>query len=109
MENIPAYIRRHPGHEEVAYDETPPAAPILAPILAETYGIPVYQEQIMQIAQAVAGYTLGEADLLRRAMGKKKVAEMNRHRAIFEAGAGERGVPEVEANCIFDLLGKVAN
>ncbi len=109
MENIPAYIRRHHGQEEVDYDETPTAAAILAPILAETYGIPVYQEQIMQIAQAVAGYTLGEADLLRRAMGKKKVAEMERHRAIFEAGAGERGVPKVEANRIFDLLEKFAN
>src|SRR5690625_1027271 len=63
MENIPTYIRRHHGQEEVRYDEFPETEEILKPILAETYGIPVYQEQIMQIAQAVAGYTLGEADL----------------------------------------------
>ncbi|MDF1524512.1 MAG: DNA polymerase III subunit alpha, partial [Trueperaceae bacterium] len=109
MENIPTYIRRHHGQEEVAFDDVPTAAPLLEPILAETYGIPVYQEQIMQIAQAVAGYSLGEADLLRRAMGKKKVAEMQRHRAIFEAGAGARGIPKIEANRIFDLLEKFAN
>ena len=109
MENIPTYIRRHHGQEEVRYDEFPAAKEILAPILAETYGIPVYQEQIMQIAQAVAGYSLGEADLLRRAMGKKKVAEMERHRAIFEKGAGEKGIATAEANRIFDLLEKFAN
>jgi DNA polymerase III subunit alpha len=109
MENIPTYIRRHHGQEQVSYDEFPLAAPMLAPILDETYGIPVYQEQIMQIAQAVAGYTLGEADLLRRAMGKKKVAEMEQQRAIFERGARERGIPSHEANHIFDLLEKFAN
>ncbi len=109
MENIPAYIRRHHGQEPVTFDDVPTAAPLLSPILAETYGIPVYQEQIMQIAQAVAGYSLGEADLLRRVMGKKKVAEMERHRARFEAGAGERSIPKVEANRIFDLLEKFAN
>ena len=109
MENIPTYIRRHHGQEEVEYDEFPTAQPLLAPILAETYGIPVYQEQIMQIAQAVAGYSLGEADLLRRAMGKKKVSEMERHRAIFEKGAGAKGISTAEANRIFDLLEKFAN
>ncbi|MFO8151067.1 MAG: DNA polymerase III subunit alpha [Trueperaceae bacterium] len=109
MENIPTYIRRHHGQEEVSFVDFPVAAPILGPILEETYGIPVYQEQIMQIAQAVAGYTLGEADLLRRAMGKKKVAEMEQQRAIFERGAGERGIPRPEANHIFDLLEKFAN
>jgi DNA polymerase III subunit alpha len=109
MENIPTYIRRHHGQEEVTYGEFPQAAALLSPILAETYGIPVYQEQIMQIAQAVAGYTLGEADLLRRAMGKKKVEEMTKQRSIFERGAKNRGIPEHEANAIFDLLEKFAN
>ena len=109
MENIPVYIRRHHGQEEVRYDEFPQSGEILAPILEETYGIPVYQEQIMQIAQAVAGYTLGQADLLRRAMGKKKVEEMERQRALFEEGAVARGIPPVEANRIFDLLEKFAN
>jgi DNA polymerase-3 subunit alpha len=109
MENIPAYIRRHHGEEEVRYDDFPVAQEWLAPILEETYGIPVYQEQIMQIAQAVAGYSLGEADLLRRAMGKKKVEEMEKQRAVFERGAAERGIPPAEASGIFDLLEKFAN
>ena len=109
MENIPAYIRRHHGEEEVRYDDFPVAKDRLAPILEETYGIPVYQEQIMQIAQAVAGYSLGEADLLRRAMGKKKVEEMEKQRAIFERGASELGIPSAEASGIFDLLEKFAN
>jgi DNA polymerase-3 subunit alpha len=109
MENIPTYIRRHHGQEEVRYDDFPAAEPLLTPILAETYGIPVYQEQIMQIAQAVAGYSLGEADLLRRVMGKKKVQEMERQRAVFERGAGGKGISPAEANKIFDLLEKFAN
>ena len=109
MENIPTYIRRHHGQEEVRYDDFPVSEALLRPILAETYGIPVYQEQIMQIAQAVAGYSLGEADLLRRAMGKKKVAEMERHRKIFEEGAAGNDIPAAEANRIFDLLEKFAN
>jgi DNA polymerase-3 subunit alpha len=109
MENIPTYIRRHHGQEEVRYDDFPASEALLVPILEETYGIPVYQEQIMQIAQAVAGYSLGEADLLRRAMGKKKVAEMERQRKVFTAGAGEKGIPEAEAHRIFDLLEKFAN
>lgn len=109
MENIPTYIRRHHGQEEVLYNEFPSAEQYLAPILEETYGIPVYQEQIMQIAQAVAGYSLGEADLLRRAMGKKKVEEMEKQRIIFEQGAKERGIPSKESNGIFDLLEKFAN
>lgn len=109
MENIPTYIRRHHGQEEVTYDDFPRAEQYLAPILAETYGIPVYQEQIMQIAQAVAGYSLGEADLLRRAMGKKKVAEMEKQRAIFIAGAKKKDIPKAEAEGIFDLLEKFAN
>ncbi len=109
MENIPTYIRRHHGHEEVDYTDFPESEALLTPILAETYGIPVYQEQIMQIAQAVAGYTLGEADLLRRAMGKKKVQEMEQQRLVFEKGASGNGVSRAEANRIFDLLEKFAN
>lgn len=110
MENIPTYIRRHHKLEEVDYTEQfPKAGEYLEPILEETYGIPVYQEQIMQIAQAVAGYSLGEADLLRRAMGKKKVEEMVKQREIFLSGAKEKGIPAGEANAIFDLLEKFAN
>ncbi|HKI58467.1 MAG TPA: DNA polymerase III subunit alpha [Trueperaceae bacterium] len=109
MENIPAYLRRHRGEERVDFSDFPSSEALLSPILAETYGIPVYQEQIMQIAQAVAGYSLGQADLLRRAMGKKKVAEMEKHRQIFTAGAGEKGIESPEANRIFDLLERFAN
>ncbi|MFO7547154.1 MAG: DNA polymerase III subunit alpha, partial [Trueperaceae bacterium] len=109
MENIPTYIRRHHGQEPVDYTDFPTAERHLAPILAETYGIPVYQEQIMQIAQAVAGYSLGEADLLRRAMGKKKVEEMERHRSIFQSGAEKNGIPREESARIFDLLERFAN
>ncbi len=110
MENIPTYIKRHHKLEEVDYTEQfPKAGRYLEPILEETYGIPVYQEQIMQIAQAVAGYSLGEADLLRRAMGKKKVEEMVKQREIFLSGAKEKGIPAGEANAIFDLLEKFAN
>ncbi|MDQ3460720.1 MAG: DNA polymerase III subunit alpha [Deinococcota bacterium] len=110
MENIPTYIRRHHGLEEVDYSrQFPVAESFLEPILAETYGIPVYQEQILKIAQAVAGYSLGEADLLRKAMGKKIVEAMVKHRTIFEKGAANNGIPADEANAIFDLLEKFAN
>ena len=110
MENIPTYIRRHHQLEEVDYTEQfPKAGGYLEPILEETYGIPVYQEQIMQIAQAVAGYSLGEADLLRRAMGKKKLEEMVKQREVFLNGAKQKGIPAGEANAIFDLLEKFAN
>ncbi len=109
MEHIPTYIRRHHGQEPVNYAEFPHAEKYLRPILDETYGIPVYQEQIMQIAAQVAGYSLGEADLLRRAMGKKKVEEMQKHRARFVQGAAERGVPEEEAHRLFDMLEAFAN
>jgi DNA polymerase III subunit alpha len=110
MENIPTYIRRHHGQETVDYSrDFPVAGKLLAPILEETYGIPVYQEQIMQIAQAVAGYSLGEADLLRRAMGKKKLEEMEKQRAVFLRGAAKSDVPGDEATRIFDLLEKFAN
>jgi len=109
MEHIPTYIRRHHGLEPVSYSEFPHAEKYLRPILDETYGIPVYQEQIMQIASQVAGYSLGEADLLRRAMGKKRVEEMQKHRERFVRGAKERGVPEEEANRLFDMLEAFAN
>ncbi len=82
--------------------------PELKPVLEETYGVILYQEQVMQIAQVLAGYTLGGADLLRRAMGKKKPEEMAKQREIFVSGATERGVPEATATRIFDLMEKFA-
>lgn len=109
MENIPTYARRFSGAEEVSYDEYPQAAGILEPILRETYGIPVYQEQVMQIVQAVAGFSLGEADIMRRVMGKKKVDEMAAQREAFLAGTDARGIARPEAGRIFDLLEKFAN
>jgi DNA polymerase-3 subunit alpha len=81
---------------------------LLEPILAPTYGVVVYQEQVMQTAQILAGYSLGGADLLRRAMGKKKIEEMAKERAKFEAGASERGVDARTASQIFDLMEKFA-
>ncbi|GAB6066783.1 DNA polymerase III subunit alpha [Methylothermus subterraneus] len=82
--------------------------PLLEPILAPTNGVILYQEQVMQIARDLAGYTLGRADLLRRAMGKKKPEEMAKQRAVFVQGAVERGVPEATAQHIFDLMEKFA-
>ena len=82
--------------------------PDLKPVLFPTYGVIVYQEQVMQIAQVLAGYTLGGADLLRRAMGKKKPEEMAKQRSIFVEGATARGVPEAQAASIFDLMEKFA-
>jgi len=82
--------------------------PDLKPVLAETYGVILYQEQVMQIAQVLAGYTLGGADLLRRAMGKKKPEEMAKQREIFVGGATERGVEKGTASHIFDLMEKFA-
>lgn len=111
MENIPTYVRRHHGIEEVDYDKDgfPNSKQWLEKILQETYGIPVYQEQIMQIASEVAGYSLGGADLLRRAMGKKDAEEMKRQRQLFVVGAKEKGVPEDEGNKLFDMLDAFAN
>ncbi len=114
MDNIPAYIERHHGREEVRYDQgefdLPTCEPFLKPILEETYGIPVYQEQIMQIASAIAGYSLGQSDLLRRAMGKKKLEEMNKERIKFEEGAlSVNKIPKKESNRLFDILEKFAN
>jgi len=97
------FIARKHGEAAVAYPH-----PDLEPILKPTYGVILYQEQVMQIAQVLAGYTLGEADLLRRAMGKKKVEEMNRQRAVFEQGAAARGVAPSTATYIFDLMEKFA-
>nr|MBS0021842.1 DNA polymerase III subunit alpha [Gammaproteobacteria bacterium] len=97
------FIDRKHGRALVAYPH-----PALETILKPTYGVILYQEQVMQIAQVLAGYTLGGADLLRRAMGKKTPAEMARQRAVFVAGAQERGVPEARANAIFDLMEKFA-
>jgi DNA polymerase-3 subunit alpha len=97
------FIQRKHGHAAVKYPH-----PDLEPILQPTYGVILYQEQVMQIAQVLAGYTLGGADLLRRAMGKKKPAEMAKQRAIFLKGALGRGVDEAVASGIFDLMEKFA-
>ncbi len=103
MDLIPSFIARKHGREAVEYPD-----PRVEPILKETYGIMVYQEQVMQMAQIVGGYTLGGADLLRRAMGKKKVEEMVKHRAIFREGAAKAGLSGEKADSIFDLMEKFA-
>jgi DNA polymerase-3 subunit alpha len=103
MENIPKYIRVKHGQEEPDY-----LHPKLKPVLTETLGILIYQEQVMQAAQLLAGYSLGGADLLRRAMGKKKKDEMAIQRANFVKGAVERDVPEEQAGMIFDQIDKFA-
>jgi DNA polymerase-3 subunit alpha len=82
--------------------------PFTEPVLAETYGIMVYQEQVMQVAQVLGGYSLGGADMLRRAMGKKKPEEMAKHREIFRAGAKEKGIDQAKADEVFDLMEKFA-
>ena len=96
---IPKFINRKHGREVIDF-----AHSSLEPILKETYGIMVYQEQIMKIAQDLAGYSLGEADLLRRAMGKKKVSEMQKHRDLFVKGAKNKGVEFSIANELFDQM-----
>ncbi|HTX21551.1 MAG TPA: DNA polymerase III subunit alpha [Candidatus Aquilonibacter sp.] len=104
MDLIPDFIKRRHGEIEIKYEH-----PLLEPIAKETYGILIYQEQVMQAAQLLAGYTLGGADLLRRAMGKKKVEEMQKQRATFVKGCKEKNqIPEKKANEIFDLLEKFA-
>jgi len=104
LQFIPVYIRRKHGKETVEYPH-----PLLEPILRDTFGIMVYQEQIMQAAQVLAGYTLGGADLLRRAMGKKKKEEMDKQRATFVKGCKEKNnIPEDKANEIFDIMAKFA-
>jgi len=104
MELIPEFIRRRHGEIRIEYEH-----PLLEPICRETYGILIYQEQVMQAAQALAGYTLGGADLLRRAMGKKKPEEMAKQREIFVKGCAKvNNIPAAKANQIFDLLEKFA-
>ncbi len=103
MDLIPSFVARKHGREEVEYPD-----PRVEPILQETYGIMVYQEQVMQMAQIVGGYSLGGADLLRRAMGKKKVEEMAKERAKFREGAAKDGLSGEKADSIFDLMEKFA-
>tara|TARA_Y100000385_G_C13109162_1_gene651042 strand:+ start:101 stop:3556 length:3456 start_codon:yes stop_codon:yes gene_type:complete len=103
MDYIPSFVKRKHGQEKVEYPHE-----WLEDILKPTYGIMVYQEQIMQTAQIMADYTLGKADMLRRAMGKKKIKEMEKHREIFKEGAGKKGVAESQANEIFDIMEKFA-
>jgi DNA polymerase-3 subunit alpha len=104
MDLIPDFCRRKHGLQKVEYPH-----PATAPILKETYGIMVYQEQVMQIAQVVAGYSLGGADMLRRAMGKKKPEEMAQQRAIFVEGAQKNGTAPRDAEFLFDLMEKFAS
>ncbi|MBO7380115.1 MAG: DNA polymerase III subunit alpha, partial [Neisseriaceae bacterium] len=103
MDLIPDFIRRMHGKEKFEY-----LHPTLSEVLQPTYGIMVYQEQVMQTAQVCAGYSLGGADMLRRAMGKKKVEEMVKQRATFVAGAAQKNIPEEKANEIFDYMEKFA-
>jgi len=103
MDNIDTYVNRKHGREEI---ET--LHPTIEPILAETYGVIIYQEQVMQIAQVLSGYSLGEADLLRRAMGKKIKKEMNAQRKRFVDGAVQNGVDKGRAEYIFELVAKFA-
>ena len=104
MEFIPQYCRRMHGEEEISNIH-----PKLEPILRETYGICVYQEQIMEIAGSLFGYELGEADLMRRAVSKKKPEDLNKHRAIFRERGPQNGIPEETAEEIFDMIEFFAN
>ncbi len=103
MDNIPSFCARKHGREAVTYPH-----PLLEPVLAETYGIFVYQEQVMIAAQVLAGYSLGSADILRKAMGKKKPEEMAKQRTIFRDGAAGKGIDGEQADEIFDLMEKFA-
>ncbi|THT98108.1 DNA polymerase III subunit alpha [Lampropedia puyangensis] len=103
MDLIPSFVNRKHGKEDVEYPH-----PLVEPVLSETYGIMVYQEQVMQTAQILGGYSLGGADLLRRAMGKKKAEEMAKHRLIFREGAAKNNIEEAKADEIFDLMEKFA-
>ena len=104
MANIPVYCARKLGKEQTDYIH-----PQLEPILEATYGVITYQEQVMQIARDLAGYSLGEADLLRRAMGKKIRSEMDKQRDRFISGAVERGIAHADAVAIFDACAKFAD
>ena len=103
MDLIPSFVARKHGREAIEYPH-----PLVAEMLSETYGIMVYQEQVMQTAQILGGYSLGGADMLRRAMGKKKAEEMAEHRAIFRAGAAKNDITEAKADEVFDLMEKFA-
>ncbi|MDD2546511.1 MAG: DNA polymerase III subunit alpha [Burkholderiaceae bacterium] len=103
MDLIPSFVNRKHGKEVVEYPH-----PLVEKVLAETYGIMVYQEQVMQTAQVLGGYSLGGADMLRRAMGKKKAEEMAEHRAIFRAGAAKQDISQDKADEVFDLMEKFA-
>ena len=103
MDLIPSFVNRKHGKEVVEYPH-----PLVEKVLSETYGIMVYQEQVMQTAQVLGGYSLGGADMLRRAMGKKKAEEMAEHRAIFRKGAAEKNISEQKADEGFDLMEKFA-
>jgi DNA polymerase-3 subunit alpha len=104
MELIPDFIRRRNGEVKIEYEH-----PLLEPVSRETYGVLIYQEQVMQAAQLLAGYTLGAADVLRRAMGKKKIEEMAKQRETFVKGCAKvNNIPAAKANQIFDLLEKFA-
>ncbi len=103
MDLIPSFVARKHGREVVEYPH-----PMVEKVLAETYGIMVYQEQVMQTAQVLGGYSLGGADLLRRAMGKKKADEMAKHRELFREGASKNGLTQEKADEVFDLMEKFA-
>ncbi|MDP4302004.1 DNA polymerase III subunit alpha [Leptothrix discophora] len=103
MDLIPSFVARKHGREPVEYPH-----PLVEWVLAETYGIMVYQEQVMQTAQVLGGYSLGGADMLRRAMGKKKAEEMAAHRKIFREGAAKKDISEAKADEVFDLMEKFA-
>ena len=103
MDLIPTFVARKHGREEVEYPH-----PLVKPVLEETYGIMVYQEQVMQVAQVLAGYSLGGADMLRRAMGKKKLEEMVQQRELFRAGAAKQNISQEKADEVFDLMEKFA-
>ncbi len=104
MELIPDFIKRRHGEVKIEY-----AHPLLEPLTKETYGVLIYQEQVMQAAQVLAGFTLGSADLLRRAMGKKDPEKMAKQREIFVHGCAKvNHIPAAKANQIFDLLEKFA-
>jgi DNA polymerase III subunit alpha len=103
MDSIPSFCARKHGREPITYPH-----PLLEDLLRETYGVIVYQEHVMQGAQIMAGFSLGGADLLRRAMGKKKPEEMAKQRALFRTGAAAKGVSEQAADEVFDLMEKFA-
>ncbi|MET4632693.1 DNA polymerase-3 subunit alpha [Kaistia defluvii] len=104
MDNIPTYNARKHGEEKPDYYH-----PLIEVVLKETHGVVIYQEQVMQIAQILSGYSLGEADMLRRAMGKKIKAEMDAQRDRFVVGAVKQGLTKDHANTIFDMLAKFAD